>query len=177
MLLTVSHSSDLREPNSRVRPNAMGLTVFLLHPLTKAGGEADYSHWIILGDYNKMGDGHGSVCVMFILYLKADNRCFSHIWAWNTLFCGFRWWILLRNVQMAEFLQDTRKGNAVLFSQPGYYRSVMLWLSLSRAEPTSLDRGWRLPARLDAGTRGRLEGINAPKQEWSPAKDSCKGSR
>lgn len=73
----MSHGSDLREPNFRVRPNAMGLTVFLLHSLTKAGGEADHPHWIILGDYNKMGGGHGSVSVSCLFcVLKSRQQTF-----------------------------------------------------------------------------------------------------
>lgn len=56
----------------------MGLTVFLLHSLTKAGGEADHSHWIILGDYNKMGDGHGSVSVSCLFcVLKSRQQMFQ----------------------------------------------------------------------------------------------------
>lgn len=80
MLLTVSHSSDLRELNFRVRPSAMGLRVFLF-TFIKAGGEADHPHWIIFGDYNKMGRWMWQcyLCHVYSVYLKADNRRFSHI--------------------------------------------------------------------------------------------------
>lgn len=127
MLLTVSHSSDWMEPNLGVRPNAMGLRVFLLDSLTKAGGEVDHPHWIILGDYNKMGRWTWQcICVMFILCTWKQPTDILATYELET--CCLLWLQMMdlaENVQMAGFLQDTRMGNAVLFSQVGFDRSVL----------------------------------------------------
>lgn len=55
----------------------------------------------------------------------------------------FPWRISQRNVRMAGFLQDTRKGDAVLLSQLGCSR-MWWWLWVVLAEPSSPGRGWHL---------------------------------